>query len=81
MGFSVGPCAPSAPWGMVPSGLSYQLPHFPRCWCFNQDSPLGVVQAVILYKDKARPSRGPNLKKREEVENSVFAKEDRKDGA
>lgn len=69
---------------VLPSGLMYQLLRCPHCASFSQDSPLGVLQAGILYKDKARPSppsRGPNLKKQEEVENSVFAKEDRKDVA
>lgn len=61
-GQSVDTCAPictlrdSAIWP-----VSWLL-HLSCCGCSNQDDPLGVLQAVILYQDEASPFLMAQLK-------------------
>lgn len=46
----------------MPSGPVSWLLHLSCCGCSNQDDPLGVLQAVILYQDKASPFLMAQLK-------------------
>lgn len=78
---SLSPVPPSAPWGTVLSWPGYHLPwhlsfrclFYPRSQLPPHSSdplPMGVLQAMVLYKSQTNPSLVTNFKKRNEVEKS-----------